>query len=281
MSKIIVTPKNEKHLNKLLDDKIDAVLLSIENLSINSEYYISLNKLREILPKIKEKNKEVFISVNKIMHNYDLEELKICMQTLKELNVDKILFYDLSILSIADKLNITNKLVIYNEHSNASINSHKFYQSYGVDESLITSDITLEEINEIKKQTGIKLIVPVYGHIPIMYSRRYLLTNYFNHIKKQKTSPYYYFKQNEDKYIIKEEAYGTGIYSGKIINLDEEYQKYQNTFDYIILYSNFIDASIYDNTIKHYLNINDLDKFDNSYKGFAYTKTTYKVKKDE
>ena len=281
MSKIIVTPKNEKHLNKLLDDKIDAVLLSIENLSINSEYYISLNKLREILPKIKEKNKEVFISVNKIMHNYDLEKLKICMQTLKELNVDKILFYDLSILSIADKLNITNKLVIYNEHSNASINSHKFYQSYGVDESLITSDITLEEINEIKKQTGIKLIVPVYGHIPIMYSRRYLLTNYFNHIKKQKTSPYYYFKQNEDKYIIKEEPYGTGIYSGKIINLDEEYQKYQNTFDYIILYSNFIDASIYDNTIKHYLNINDLDKFDNSYKGFAYTKTTYKVKKDE
>lgn len=281
MSKIIVTPKNEKHLNKLLDDKIDAVLLSIENLSVNSEYYISLNKLREILPKIKEKNKEVFISVNKIMHNYDIEELKICMQTLKELNVDKILFYDLSILSIADKLNITNKLVIYNEHSNASINSHKFYQSYGVDESLITSDITLEEINEIKKQTGIKLIVPVYGHIPIMYSRRYLLTNYFNHIKKQKTSPYYYFKQNEDKYIIKEEPYGTGIYSGKIINLDEEYQKYQNTFDYIILYSNFIDASIYDNTIKHYLNINDLDKFDNSYKGFAYTKTTYKVKKDE
>ena len=281
MSKIIVTPKNEKHLNKLLDDKIDAVLLSIENLSINSEYYISLNKLREILPKIKEKNKEVFISVNKIMHNYDLEKLKICMQTLKELNVDKILFYDLSILSIADKLNITNKLVIYNEHSNASINSHKFYQSYGVDESLITSDITLEEINEIKKQTGIKLIVPVYGHIPIMYSRRYLLTNYFNHIKKQKTSPYYYFKQNEDKYIIKEEPYGTGIYSGKIINLDEGYKKYQNTFDYIILYSNFIDASIYDNTIKHYLNINDLDKFDNSYKGFAYTKTTYKVKKDE
>ena len=189
MSKIIVTPKNEKHLNKLLDDKIDAVLLSIENLSINSEYYISLNKLREILPKIKEKNKEVFISVNKIMHNYDLEKLKICMQTLKELNVDKILFYDLSILSIADKLNITNKLVIYNEHSNASISSHKFYQSYGVDESLITSDITLEEINEIKKQTGIKLIVPVYGHIPIMYSRRYLLTNYFNHIKKQMTSP--------------------------------------------------------------------------------------------
>lgn len=281
MSKIIVTPKNEKHLNKLLDDKIDAVLLSIENLSVNSEYYISLNKLREILPKIKEKNKEVFISVNKIMHNYDLEKLKICMQTLKELNVDKILFYDLSILSIADKLNITNKLVIYNEHSNASINSHKFYQSYGVDESLITSDITLEEINEIKKQTGIKLIVPVYGHIPIMYSRRYLLTNYFNHIKKQKTSPYYYFKQNEDKYIIKEEPYGTAIYSGKIINLDEEYKKYQNTFDYIILYSNFIDASIYDNTIKHYLNINDLDKFDNSYKGFAYTKTTYKVKKDE
>lgn len=281
MSKIIVTPKNEKHLNKLLDDKIDAVLLSIENLSVNSEYYISLNKLREILPKIKEKNKEVFISVNKIMHNYDIEELKICMQTLKKLNVDKILFYDLSILSIADKLNITNKLVIYNEHSNASINSHKFYQSYGVDESLITSDITLEEINEIKKQTGIKLIVPVYGHIPIMYSRRYLLTNYFNHIKKQKTSPYYYFKQNEDKYIIKEEAYGTAIYSGKIINLDEEYKKYQNTFDYIILYSNFIDASIYDNTIKHYLNINELDKFNNSYKGFAYTKTTYKVKKDE
>ena len=51
MSKIIVTPKNEKHLNKLLDDKIDAVLLSIENLSINSEYYISLNKNNYVFQK--------------------------------------------------------------------------------------------------------------------------------------------------------------------------------------------------------------------------------------
>lgn len=281
MSKIIAMPKNKKHLETLLNLNINAILLSLENLAVNMSYPISLDRLKRLVPQIKKKNKQVFISLNKIMHNHDIEMLTQTLKVLKELNVDKIIFYDLSLIPLAEKLNITDKLVIAQEHSNASIESHNFYNSYGINTSLITSDITIEEVKEIKKQTKMELIIPVYGHIPIMYSRRYLITNYLNHIHKKKESDYYYFKQNEDTYIIQEEPYGTAIYNGKILNLDKEYQENQSFFDYVILYSNFIDETTYNKTIKNYLNIDSINNFEKTYKGFAYTKTIYKVKKDE
>ena len=52
MSKIIACPNSKEELNKIVSIDIDAILLSIENLSVNSRYYIDINTLQDVLPKL-------------------------------------------------------------------------------------------------------------------------------------------------------------------------------------------------------------------------------------
>ena len=82
MSKIIACPNSKEELNKIVSIDIDAILLSIENLSVNSHYYIDINTLQDVLPKLN--NKEVFVSLNKLMKNKDINYLK----EMEEMNLD-------------------------------------------------------------------------------------------------------------------------------------------------------------------------------------------------
>lgn len=282
MSKVVVVPKNRDNLDVLLNMDVDVVLLSISKLSVNSEYYISIYELEELLPIIRNKGKKVFISLNKIMHNSDLNMLQDVLISLDKLGVDGVVFYDYSVISIKERLNLDIKLIISREHSNASIYSNLFYKDCGIDTSLITCDITLDEVIDIKDHASINIIVPVYGCIPVMYSRRYLLSNYFSYINKDNTCDYYYIKDTSGSYIIKEEEFGTCIYNKSVLDLDYEVSIYKDKFDYILMYSEFIEEDEYIKSVNHYIDIiNNKDvSFNDGYKGFSYIKTVFKVKSD-
>ena len=81
--KIIVSANSLKHLNTLLKKDIDGVVLSIDKLSVNDSFYIDVDMLDEI----DFNKKEVFVSLNKLMHNNDLEYLKIIMNKLSDMNL--------------------------------------------------------------------------------------------------------------------------------------------------------------------------------------------------
>ena len=107
MSKIIACPNSKEELNKIVSIDIDAILLSIENLSVNSHYYIDINTLQDVLPKLN--NKEVFVSLNKLMKNKDINYLKETLIKLDKLNIQGVLFYDLAVLELAKEINFTKK----------------------------------------------------------------------------------------------------------------------------------------------------------------------------
>lgn len=70
--KLIASANNYEHLLKLLNKNIDGVILSIDKLSVNDSFYINIDDLNNI----DFKDKEVFVSLNKLMHNSDLSLLK-------------------------------------------------------------------------------------------------------------------------------------------------------------------------------------------------------------
>ena len=112
----------------------------------------------------------------------------------------------------------------------------------------------------------------VYGYLPIFYSRRYLLTNYFKYIDKEMKDNTYYVFNNELRYMIKEYNYGTIIYS-PLVNLLSKIEKLH-----------IIDNLVID--LSHTDNIDIIDKFINNeieegYIGFYNTKTIYKLKGDK
>lgn len=278
MSKIIACINSSKELNKIIRTDVDAVIFSIKGLSVNSTYYININELEKILPRLG--TKEIFVSLNKLMKNKDIDILKETLMRLEKLDIKGVLFYDLAVLQLAKEINFTKDLVVFQNHSNNSIYSNNYFNNLGVSYSLLSSEITLEEVFEIKKNTNMKIILPVYGHIPMAYSNRHLLTSYFDYIKQNKDNNYYYIKDNEDFHIIYEEEEGTSIYNFHILDLDCEFNEIsRNNIDYVLLYHDFIKEEEYIKIIKKYIDIrnNKYKCFKDNYKGFSYTKTIYKV----
>ncbi len=282
MSKIVVVPKDDNNLDVLLGMDVDVILIGVSGLAVNCSYYVSYEELDRVVSYIKGHGKKVFVSLNKIISNSDLVLLEDVLIKVDSLGVDGVIFYDYSVISIKKRLGLSVKLIIAREHSNASIYSHLFYKECGIDSSFVTSDITIEEILDIKKKVGINLLVLVYGCIPIMYSRRYLLTNYFKYINQDMKDDYYYIKDVSGEYIIKEEEYGSAVYTKSVLDLDYEFSMYRDYFDYVVLYSSFVSEDDYIKAVSHYIDINNNKdvKFNDGYKGFSYTKTIYKVKND-
>ena len=156
------------------------------------------------------------------------------------------------------------------EHLNASINSHLFYKKRGITGSIVTNDITYNEVLDIKNNTGMNIFYMVYGYLPIFYSRRCLIINYFKYIDKENNSDRYYIYNDNMKYMVIEHNFGTIIYS-PLVNMINEIDKLSNIDNLIIdlSYNNDIDI------IDKYLN---KEHMDNTYTGFFDKKTIYKLR---
>ena len=131
-----------------------------------------------------------------------------------------VMFYDMGVYNIALELGMINKLVIYQDHLNASIQSNMFYYDLGIKGSYITSDITGKELLEIKNNSKMDIYFTGYGYLPIFYSRRYLIRNYLKYINKEEcTNKYSIVSDMGSEYPIGEEEYGSTIYSQETVNL--------------------------------------------------------------
>ena len=269
MMNLIVVHNKKEEINSILSKNIKGIILGVESLSI---YNLSL-PLDEIVNISNNTNKEIIIAINKMLHNEDLSLVEEVLERVKKTNIKKILFYDLAVLNIAKRLNVQKELIYSSEHLNASIDSNNFYFNHGVKNVLITSDITYKEILDIKAKTKMSIYYTVYGHLPIFYSRRYLISNYFSYINKKKEDTMYYIKNEELNYLIKEADYGTVIYS-PCINLLNFISKIKNIDYYVIDLSFVEDISIIDNFIS------GEEMEENLYTGFFDKETTYKLKEE-
>lgn len=268
--KLIVSAKSREHLLSLLDKDIDGVVLSIDKLSVNDSYYIDV----DILDEIDFKDKEVFVSLNKLMHNSDLDYLRIVMSKLKDKNV-RIFFYDMAVYMIAREYEMTDRLVIQQDHLNASVDTNKFYLNKGIKGSYVTSDITEEELLEIKDKSGMEIFFLGYGYAPIFYSRRYLISNYLKYINEDNNGKEYKIVSDTDVvYPIDEEEFGTTIYTEKPINLINYLDKLDK-IDYLVLRSNKIDMDIFNDMVDKFAR---REHIDDEYIGFFNKKTIYRVK---
>lgn len=268
MKKILVQPNSLENLGDVLKKDIDGVILPLEHFAVNSSIYFNLEDIKSVLNVT---SKEVCVSINKIMHHEDLAELERVIVSLNKMNISKIFFYDLAVMNIVKRLDIKKELVVFQDHLNASLYSNSFYKKRGIDYSIITNDITKDEINEIGKYQSLMLVC--YGYLPIFYSRRYLVSNYLKYINKDKESNIYYIKHKDDRYPIVEEEFGTTIYTKESINLINDID-YLN-IKYIILNASFTKREEFLSIVDQYVNHIVDDK--EYYRGFMDKKTVYKV----
>lgn len=285
MSKIITLPSSLDEINTT-KKSVDGFIIGIEDMCVNANFCISIDELH-ILKILKDK--DIFISLNKNLHNKDLKIIKELLIKLNDYNIKGILFYDIGLLNIYNSLNLNYDLVWSQEHLSTNYNTINYWNSFGINYAHISSDITEEEIIKIRENTNVKLMVNLFGYLPMFVSKRHIVKNYLEYFKLEDSSNINYIEKENKMYPIIDNKIGTQVYSNNILNG-------LNTFlniniDYIILNSFNIETEKFKRVIEIYKSVNkeNIDKYNeeinsmflNIDNGFLNMKTIYKVKKNE
>ncbi len=270
--KILIMPSNKEQINSLCD----GIIVGIKGLSVNCPSYFEVEDLKGI-------KKEIFVTLNKNIHNNNLEHLKDVLIKLNDYNIKGVIFYDLSILNLKDKLNLNYDLVWHQEHMTTNYMTVNLMNDFNVLYSYISSDITLREMLEIKKNSRCKLMANVFGYQPMFASRRRLVNNYITNFDLENSSDYKLSKEGME-YIIEDNVDGTFVYTSFILEGLKE--SLELDYDYVVLNSFKVDnfnevVKIFKCTSKDNLLENEkrlYSMFNNLGKGFFYEDTVYKVK---
>lgn len=288
--KLMIMPNSISMLKQVIN-KIDAVMIGLDNLSVNMPIYFNYNEFLDIYNTCTQNNVEIFVALNKNMHNKDLELLKNIMFKLDKLNIKGIVYYDIAIVNIKLENNLKTDLVWGQEHLTTNYITANYWHKFGSEYTLVSNEITKAEILEIKEKSLPKLIVTLFGYLPMFVSERHLVKNYLKTFDLNDNSKVNYIEKENSIYPIIDSNEGTIAYSSYILNGIKEVPEFKKQkIDYILLNSFLINDSEFELVIDLFNDVDDDNKeeceqkIDDMFKtdyGFLDKKTIYKVKKND
>ncbi|SHJ49586.1 peptidase U32 family protein [Paramaledivibacter caminithermalis] len=127
-----------------------------------------------------ERGKKVYVTLNIIPHNEDLNELPGYLEKLNELDVDAIILSDPGTLMYVKEYAPNLEIHLSTQANNTNYMSAKFWYKQGVKRIVLARELSFEEIREIRKNTpkDLQLEGFIHGAMCISYSGRCLLSNY-------------------------------------------------------------------------------------------------------
>lgn len=268
-------------------NKCDALLLGLEDFSVMNTVTFSLEEVKSIISSYPQF--EIFIKMDKNIFNEELDALNGILKELDRLKVAGVFFYDLSLLKIKKDLKLELNLVWAQTHMVTNYRTCNYYYSQGVNYALLSKEITLDEVLEIKKKSLITPIVEVISLPSVAFSRRKLVHNYYEDMGETASSTLNVLEKITGKnYIIKEEKAGTGFFLDEALNGTCIISNlYQAGIDYILLREDGIKdfLELVDDTKKYISSGCCDDNYVLKYKklgdstGFFFKKTIYRVNK--
>ena len=182
-----------------------------------------------------ERNVKIYVTVNIIPHESDLEDLPQYISFLDSIHVDALICADLGVISIVRRIAPDMPIHVSTQANITNSESAKVFISMGVKRLILAREMTLEEIKRLRNNIpeDIELEAFVHGAMCISYSGRCLLSNFFTNRDANRGScvqacrwEYVIREINKDQeYPIEEDERGTYILNSKDLCMIEHLDK--------------------------------------------------------
>lgn len=123
-------------------------------------------------------NKKVYVTVNILAHNRDLQQMPSYLEKLEEMQVDGLIISDPGIIKLARRYAPSLPLTLSTQANVSNYEAAAFYRDLGVKRIVLARELSLEEIQEIKKRVDIEIEMFIHGAMCVSYSGRCLLSHY-------------------------------------------------------------------------------------------------------
>ncbi|MDK2918483.1 MAG: family peptidase [Candidatus Petromonas sp.] len=127
-----------------------------------------------------DRGKRVYVTLNIIPHNDDLQELYDYLKKLKDLDIDAVILSDPGTLMCVKEYAPDLEVHLSTQANNTNYMSANFWYKQGIKRIILARELSFKEIREIREKTpeDLELEAFVHGAMCISYSGRCLLSNY-------------------------------------------------------------------------------------------------------
>lgn len=124
-------------------------------------------------------NKKIYVTVNVLARNYDIEKAKAYFKFLEEIRVDGAIVSDVGLISLAFETAKNLPINISTQANTLNYKAVEFWKNLGAKRIILARELSLDEIKTIsEKVPDVELETFIHGAMCISYSGRCLLSDY-------------------------------------------------------------------------------------------------------
>lgn len=183
-------------------------------------------ELKEAVEYAHNLGKKVYITVNIIPRNEDLEGLDEYLKYLQSIHVDAVLVADMGVFDVCREAAPALPIHISTQASAANWRTIRRWKEMGASRVVLAREVSVKEMADIHKKVDVELEVFGHGALCISWSGRCLLSNYFTNGKRQsnrgeciQACRFKYSVMEESRpgqyFPIEEDEHGTYIFNSK------------------------------------------------------------------
>lgn len=194
-----------------------------------------LDGLKEAVEYAHSHNVKVYVTVNIIPHESDLEDLPEYILYLEKIGVDAVICADLGVISIVRRVAPNLDVHVSTQANITNSESAMVYVNMGVKRLILAREMTLEEIAQLRSKVPAEIELEAFCHgaMCISYSGRCLLSNFFTGRDANRGACVQACRWNyeireinkEQYYPIEEDMHGTYILNSKDMCMIEHLDK--------------------------------------------------------
>lgn len=182
---LLVTAGSMEELIRLVDAGADAVNIGEQKYGLRLPGDFYLDDIKEAVQYAHEHGSKIYVSVNNIFENYELNELPDYLTALKGLRVDAIVFGDPAVLMALRQAGVDLTLHWNTEMTTTNYATAQFWKAKGATRAVLARELNLEEVLEFKRKADMQVQVQVHGMTNIYHSKRKLVRNYLDHVGRE------------------------------------------------------------------------------------------------
>ncbi len=156
----------------------DAVYVGGQNFSLRANAKnFSLDDLLNATKYMHDLNKKIYVTINIVFHEEDLNGLEEYLKYLAKIKVDGVIVSDIAVIKKINDLKLDLFIVLSTQASTLNNKAVKFWQNLGVKRIVLARESSKENIKKIIEETGIEVESFIHGSMCTSFSGKCILSN--------------------------------------------------------------------------------------------------------
>lgn len=181
LPELLAPAGNFEKLKTALHYGADAVYMGLSDFSLRAKAdNFTEEGLKEAAGFVRSKNKKLYITINIFPHNRDIPLIKEHLAFLKTITPDALIISDPGVFEMVSEIMPEVPVHISTQANTTNFRSARFWEKLGARRIVLSRELSLDEIRQVRDQVSLELECFVHGSMCISYSGRCYMSSFLN-----------------------------------------------------------------------------------------------------